>query len=248
MLLTSLTLFTAWYSAHSAAAFALNLAIPPVLDASKSPFEPTQEILLIFKVTNHVVELTAGPRTYHHALRSSLHLARRGSSDMTKRQTTAQEDITTLGGRLYIANVTLAGKVFSLIIDTGSSDTWVASSKFQCDDPNTYAPIPVQQCGFGPFYNQSASKSFQSINHDFDVYYSGGEFLEGIMGTELFGIGGVSRGQVPSATVRQTIGVVNEGYWFGDGISSGLMGLGFPALAEGVNSGELTYTSVIYTL
>jgi hypothetical protein len=203
--------------------------------------------LLTVKVTNHVLELEVKPWTHHHGLPSSLHLARRRSSDITKRQS-ATEDLTTLGGRLYIANVTLAGKTFSLIIDTGSSDTWVASSTFQCDDPYTYAPIPVQQCGFGPFYYQSASTSFRSINHDFDVYYSGGEFLEGIMGTELFGIGGVSRGKAPSATVRQTIGVVNEGYWYGDGISSGLMGLGFPALAKGVNSGELTYTSVIYTL
>jgi hypothetical protein len=68
------------------------------------------------------------------------------------------------------------------------------------------------------------------------------------MGTDTFGIGGISKGGSPSATVRQTIGVVDEGYWFGDGITSGLMGLGFPALAVGINSNELNYTSVLFTL
>jgi hypothetical protein len=144
--------------------------------------------------------------------------------------------------------VTLDGQRFSLVIDTGSSDTWVAATGFQCLDPNTYATLPTAQCGFGPFYNRAASTTFKSINHDFEVDYAGGEFLEGIMGTERFGIGGVSQGQTPYITINQTIGVVNDGYWTGDGISSGLMGLAYPALANGVNSQELNYTSVMYTL
>ena len=34
-------------------------------------------------------------------------------------------------------------------------------------------------------------------------------------------------------TVRQTIGVVERGWWMGDGISSGLMGLAYGALTLG---------------
>lgn len=108
--------------------------------------------------------------------------------------------------------------------------------------------MPVQQCGFGPLYNAESSSTFKPVNFDFGVNYTGGEFLEGQMGTELFGIGGVSRGKTPYVTIRQTIGAVNEGYWIGDGVSSGLMGLGFPALARGINTRQLNYTSVIYTL
>jgi hypothetical protein len=67
------------------------------------------------------------------------------------------------------------------------------------------------------------------------------------MGTEDFGFGDGAAGRA-RVQMRQMIGVVDEGYWNGDGISSGLMGLGFPALARGINTGELLYTSVLYTM
>lgn len=69
------------------------------------------------------------------------------------------------------------------------------------------------------------------------------------MGTDEFGIGGLSKGNKKAQVVfNQTIGIVNRGFWFGDGISSGLMGLSYPALARGVNSRQLNYTSVVFTL
>jgi hypothetical protein len=159
-----------------------------------------------------------------------------------------QEDLLTLGGRIYITNATIAGQTYSLVIDTGSSDTWLASSLFQCDNPGWSIPLNAQYCGFGALFDAEASSTFSPVGFDFSVNYTGGEFLKGQMGTDIFGIGGISKGGSPSATVRQTIGVVDEGYWFGDGITSGLMGLGFPALAVGINSRELNYTSVLFTL
>jgi hypothetical protein len=183
---------------------------------------------------------------------STAHLARRRNEAIRKRQNLptapAQEDLIGIGGRIYIANVTIGGQRFALVTDTGSSDTWVATTQFQCEDPDTGATLPAQQCGFGPLYNQASSSTFKSINYQFSVEYAGGEYLTGNMGTENFGIGGVSRGQNPYVTVQQTIGAVNQGFWVGDGISSGLMGMAYPALAEGVNSQALTYTSVMYTL
>jgi hypothetical protein len=44
------------------------------------------------------------------------------------------------------------------------------------------------------------------------------------------------------------IGAVDEGWWTGDGISSGLLRLAYPALANGVNEGDVEYTSLMYTL
>ena len=141
-----------------------------------------------------------------------------------------------------MTNATIAGQTYTLVIDTGSADTWVASSSFRCENPYTMVPVSAEDCGFGPLYDPS-SGSFQPINYPFSVNYSGGEFLSGGMGTEEF-----SFGKDKSVSVRQTIGVVNEGFWMGDGISSGLMGLGFPALARGINTMELNYTSVLYTM
>jgi hypothetical protein len=203
-------------------------------------------------VTDNVLELTIHENPRQLSTPSTQQLARRRAEGLRRRQTLpasqTQENLIGLGGRIYLTNVTLDGQRFSLVIDTGSSDTWVASTGFQCLDPNTYATLPTSQCAFGPFYNRAASTTFKPINHNFQVDYAGGEFLEGVMGTERFGIGGVSQGQSPYITINQTIGVVNDGYWTGDNISSGLMGLAYPALANGVNSQELNYTSVMYTM
>ncbi|KAL6709891.1 hypothetical protein ACN47E_000676 [Coniothyrium glycines] len=167
---------------------------------------------------------------------------------LAKRQQAAgEEDLITLGGRVYMTDVTLAGEGFRLVIDTGSSDTWVTSAAFRCLNPRTFATIAQAKCGFNASYDPNASQSWQSIPRiSFSVNYTGGEFLKGEMGTELLGIGEVSRGGDPILVANQTIGVVEEGYWEGDGISSGLMGLAYPALVS--QAKKLKYDSAIFTL
>ena len=146
-----------------------------------------------------------------------------------------------------MTEVTLAGDPFTLVIDTGSSDTWVAASSFKCIDPDEIDPIAPNNCGFNASYDPSTSPTWKPLRgHDFSVSYTGGEFLRGELGTEQLGIGGVSRGTGPKLVVNQTIGVVEEGYWYGDGISSGLMGLAYPALVSGART--LKYDSVMFTL
>jgi hypothetical protein len=83
--------------------------------------------------------------------------------------------------------------------------------------------------------------------YNFSVNYTGGEFLSGELGTDHLGIGDVGNGGgTGGLVVRQTIGVVDSGYWVGDGISSGLMGLAYPALVSGAST--LKYQSVMFTL
>ncbi len=53
-------------------------------------------------------------------------------------------------------------------------------------------------------------------------------------------------GYAPAQIVNQTVGVVQQGYWDGDGVSSGLMGLAYSRLASG--SSAVGYESVIFTL
>ncbi|KAH7397354.1 aspartic peptidase domain-containing protein, partial [Pyrenochaeta sp. MPI-SDFR-AT-0127] len=206
-------------------------------------------------VTNNVLHLKTAPSTPHLIPPSSKHLAKRRSeltpSPKYKRQeedlAAVQEDLITLGGRVYMTDVTLAGQIFTLVIDTGSSDTWVASSSFQCLNPSTLSPISPQYCGFNTPYNTRNSSTWRPIRgHGFSVHYTGGEFLLGDLGTEELGIGDVYLGREPTVVVRQTIGVVDEGYWLGDGMSSGLIGLAYSALVSGART--LGYGSVMYTL
>ncbi|KAF2117485.1 aspartic peptidase domain-containing protein, partial [Lophiotrema nucula] len=153
-----------------------------------------------------------------------------------------QQDLLTLGGRVYMTNITLGSsppKPYTLVIDTGSSDTWIASSAFQCLSKYTQKPLSQSACGFGDLYDEGESESWEGIpSHGFEVRYTDGEFLSGDLGIENLEIGGL--------TTRQTIGVVDSGWWIGDNISSGLMGLAYPILTSGHQ--DLNYTSVVFSL
>ncbi|KAF1832811.1 aspartic proteinase precursor, partial [Decorospora gaudefroyi] len=204
-------------------------------------------------VTDNVLNLTTVPYAPHLLPPSSRHLLhRRDALSQAKRQfdpvASLDEPLVTLGGRIYMTDVTLGGQTYSLVIDTGSSDTWVVSSTFQCINPSTYSIIDTRYCGLASTYDPAKSSTWKSIpGYEFAVNYTGGEFLSGDLGTEVFGIGGISTGgSNGELQVRQTIGVVERGYWAGEGISSGLMGLAYPALVSGAS--RLKYQSVMFTL
>jgi aspergillopepsin I len=201
-------------------------------------------------VTSHVLTLSTLPFHYPHKPSSNYLTKRFHPAELTNltRIETAdedlpiaevQQDLLTLGGRVYMTNITLGGVPFSLVIDTGSSDTWIAKTSFQCHARFTGEVIAQKVCGFGDLYDPSASSTFESIStHDFSVKYTDGEYLDGVLGTEELEIGGLY--------TRQTMGIVDSGFWIGDGISSGLMGLAYPVLAS--NSQRLNYTSIIFSL
>lgn len=187
---------------------------------------------------------------------SSEYLAslRRNSIRKSKRQTPykdvdsdVQEDLVTLGGRVYMTRVTLGDRVYSLVIDTGSSDTWAAQAGLVCKDA-AGRTVTTAACRFGALYNSTISQSYKPYNpqQSFAVNYTSGEYLQGILATELLGIGDVGDGYAPRQIVNQTIGVVQQGYWDGDGTSSGLMGLAYSRLASG--SSSVGYEGVIFTL
>jgi len=142
---------------------------------------------------------------------------------------------------VYMANVTIGGSSYTLVIDTGSSDTWVASSSFACISRLTQTLLSQSACGFSTLYDQTLSPTYElGIKNGFGVNYTDGEFLSGDLGTEDLILGGLG--------IQQVIGVVEKGWWIGDGISSGLMGLAYSGLASGVDVGGLNYTGTIFSL
>lgn len=123
-----------------------------------------------------------------------------------------------------MATIIIGNQVFSSVVDTGSSDTWVAKTGFKCADLKTYKNIPENECGFGLTY--TISPSFKRIrNVNFNITYAGGESLTGIFGKEVVTFAGVSIND-------QMIGIVENAAWQGDGITSGLIGLAFPSLTN----------------
>lgn len=131
---------------------------------------------------------------------------------------TAYQDI------LYFTDITFGTETFKVVVDTGSSDTWLVQTGFQCVDGSTGIYLPETECAFGPLYTPSSTfKQIQGEN--FNTRYNDGESLTGSIGTEDVTLGGI--------TVKdQEFGLVNYAAWRGDNSSSGLLGLAFPNVTK----------------
>ncbi|KAJ7849004.1 acid protease [Mycena leptocephala] len=112
----------------------------------------------------------------------------------------------------YLVNITIGGKPFQVILDTGSSDIWVTNSNFTCVDSNGTI-VPPETC------------KFVVSNVTFFVRYGSGEFLAGPTGFDTIAVG-------EFAVALQEFGVPNENFFLGDGVSEGVLGLAFPALTS----------------
>ncbi|KAI9703050.1 MAG: hypothetical protein M1820_006041 [Bogoriella megaspora] len=112
---------------------------------------------------------------------------------------------------------------FEVIVDTGSSDTWLAQAGFQCVN---YAgvPFPQEACEFGPLFNGTFGGG-EIPDQNFNIGYGDGEFLTGTLGFENVTIAGIT-------VEHQEVALVDYAYWFGDGVTSGLVGLAYPLLTS----------------
>lgn len=122
-------------------------------------------------------------------------------------------------GSEFVAPVTIGTQNFQLIIDTGSSDTWVPAANVNCTDQDR-KPVNQSDCAFGPlFQDVEALTPIGGII--MNQSYDDGEFMTGPMYLEQVTLGGV--------TINQTqVSVVTSAFWEGDGVNSGLIGLSFP--------------------
>ncbi|KAI0100975.1 acid protease [Nemania sp. FL0031] len=131
-------------------------------------------------------------------------------------------------GNFFDAKVTLGDFVFDLLVDTGSSDLWVARAGFQCyDRANNTQLAPQELCNYEALakYDPSVSSTFSKVeNQTFGAHYGAGIAL-GVVGTEEAQLGGI--------IVRgQTIGVADRISIPSDGLYSGILGLGYPVLTS----------------
>lgn len=106
-----------------------------------------------------------------------------------------------------------------------SSDTWLAEKAFKCSNLTGH-PEPQSKCAFGPLYDSTKSKTYTVDPHrNFNISYADGEYLTGTVAFETVTVGGM--------TVRkQEMGIVTNAAFLGDTVSSGLIGLAYPALTS----------------
>lgn len=113
-----------------------------------------------------------------------------------------------------------------MVVDTGSSDPWLAVETFQCYDADDDSAQDQDYCNFGPLYDSTQSTTYSAIaNENFDISYADGESLTGSMAYETVTMAGIS---VP----KQQFAAVDNAAWNGDGVSSGLVGFAYRTLTS----------------
>jgi hypothetical protein len=131
------------------------------------------------------------------------------------------ELISLFEGEEYATPIVFGTQTFDVIVDTGSSDTWVVKEGFECIDLDTGKEVTASDCDFGSTY--TVDSTFKTISgEEFEIEYGDGEYLYGYMGTETVTLADI--------TVSAEVAVVTEAAWEGDGTTSGLTGLAYPAL------------------
>lgn len=119
----------------------------------------------------------------------------------------------------FSVNVTLGNQTFPLGVDTGSGDTFVADTSFQCVDVSGNN-VSISECRLANLY--TPSDTFMPVpSESFNVSFGGGDAATGYVGYENVTVGGIE--------VKQKIGVMTRAYWEISTGVSGLLGLAFPA-------------------
>ncbi|KAB5513589.1 aspartic peptidase domain-containing protein [Coniochaeta sp. 2T2.1] len=134
----------------------------------------------------------------------------------------------------YITDITVGNTTVPVTIDTGSSDTWFVRSPFTCVD---YYGMRVAEskCGFGTKQISPLSQGHLD-NAVFARSYADGTYVYGSFGFDDVVLGGVT-------IQHQQLAVVNNTYWYGDGKTSGLLGLAYP-LMTGMDGNVPAYNPI----
>ncbi|OQD65696.1 hypothetical protein PENPOL_c005G08427 [Penicillium polonicum] len=132
--------------------------------------------------------------------------------------------IATEYGTVFDAPVTIGNQSFMLLVDTGSSDTYVMQTGYKCINSTANLVLPQSDCLYSnKTYHKS--KTYRHVDNEmFGVQYGAG-VASGHMAYEQVSMHGVT-------VNAQKIGISNASDAMGDNVNSGLLGLGYPALTS----------------
>lgn len=156
---------------------------------------------------------------------------------LRRRQTSNPSPIlSTRNGVVFETQVQVNNQTFYLVPDTGSSDLWVPTSKFQCIDPSNNQPIPQADCHFGTTYSVPNSTEYVA-NQTFGAQYGTGIALGPVAYADVT-LNGIR-------VERQKIGLVDRTNEIGNGIGAGTLGLSFPPLTSAHPGNTLDNTTLL---
>lgn len=143
---------------------------------------------------------------------------------------------TTAQGTQYAIKVAFRGFEMMLTLDTGSSDTWAVGEGYECVNWSGEV-MHSSYCGFGPSY-PSGFEYGEIEDEHFYIQYGDGEIAEGPLGFVDVTVGDIT-------VKNQTVALPNSTYWYGDNVTSGIIGLAYPSLTNAY-LGDLEQHSSIY--
>ncbi|KAI9648144.1 hypothetical protein NHQ30_002776 [Ciborinia camelliae] len=141
-------------------------------------------------------------------------------------------------GEEFATNITFGSQTFEVIVDTGSSDTWLVETGYSCIDLDTGKSTTESTCAFGPTYTKDST--FKTISgEEFSIEYGDGEYLTGVMGKESVTFAGID--------VTTTVALVTSAAWEGDGTTSGLVGMAYPGITSAYDGSTQEVYNPIFT-
>lgn len=158
--------------------------------------------------------------------------------------------IATQFGTVFDTSMVIGNQTFQMLVDTGSSDTYVMRDGFNCINATSNLVIPESDC----YYKNKTYHNSRTHRHItsqmFGVQYGAG-LASGEMAYEDVTLSGI--------TVKgQKIGIANISNPMGDGVNSGLLGLAYPSLTSAHPSNHssnetywfdrLPYNPLLYTM
>ncbi|KAM0716795.1 hypothetical protein Q7P37_008240 [Cladosporium fusiforme] len=153
-----------------------------------------------------------------------------------RQQTNSRRLTSTENGAVLEVEVNIQGQTFYLVPDTGSSDLRVPTTDFQCVEPVTNRLVEQEECLFGGTYKVPESTEYVA-NQKFGVKYGTGIAL-GKLAYANVTVNGIT-------IDHQKIGLVDRTNDIGDGLGSGILGLGFPPLTSAHPGTELDNTTLL---
>ena len=99
--------------------------------------------------------------------------------------------------------MSFGNQTFDMLVDTGSSDLWLANTSFRCFEGNN-SEVSQANCRIGPLYDYKNDVFFTKIpNENFLASYGGDGVVSGIVGNVEVTLAGIT-------VKNQEIGVVNK--------------------------------------
>jgi aspartyl protease len=137
----------------------------------------------------------------------------------------AYQNITALtkSSTQYAIDVLWDDKPISLLFDTGSSDTWALHTNYTCLGAFG-SPTNKTECMWGST-TIDGFRYGETPDVHLAIAFGSGEMVTGPMGRSDITVGSL---EVPEVQC----GLVNETYWIGNNVTSGLLGLAYPSLTS----------------